>query len=99
MSGYKRLRCVNLILAQMKERRHDRFKSKKEKMDDLIEDILDATAIVKERVKKINTRRWILIVIAICLCPVFYLMMAFSMVKLLISISGVGYIIKITDRK
>tara|TARA_Y100001968_G_C19347054_1_gene712631 strand:- start:496 stop:717 length:222 start_codon:yes stop_codon:yes gene_type:complete len=62
-------------------------------MDDLKEDLLDTLAVLKNRLSSIGFASWLLLLVAFGLWPLFYLLMAFTFVKLVISFSGTIYLI------
>tara|TARA_Y100001968_G_scaffold17086_2_gene13584 strand:- start:904 stop:1125 length:222 start_codon:yes stop_codon:yes gene_type:complete len=68
-------------------------------MDDLKEDLLDTAAVLKNKLSKISFASWALLMLVLGLWPLFYLMMAFTLVKLAISFSGTIYLAYICTKE
>ena len=64
-------------------------------MDDLKEDLLDTAAIIKEKFKKLGKAGWLLVIFPMALWPLFYMMLAFGLIKIIISGLGVAYFLRI----
>jgi len=63
-------------------------------MDDLKEDLLDTAAVLKEKFMRIGIKSWLLILVTLATGPVFYFVLAFALVKVIISGLLVLYILQ-----
>jgi len=60
-------------------------------MDDLKEELLDTAAILRQKFNKLGIVAWLLIFLPFAIWPVLYGLLAFGLVKLIISGIGVFY--------
>tara|TARA_Y100001968_G_scaffold325688_1_gene367389 strand:+ start:1017 stop:1226 length:210 start_codon:yes stop_codon:yes gene_type:complete len=68
-------------------------------MDDLKEDLLDTIAVLKNKLSKLGFAPWLFSVALFLLWPFFYLLMAFSFVKLVLSFSGTAFLAYLCYKK
>ena len=54
-------------------------------MGDLKEDLLDTAAVLRGKIKKLQISPWISLPVSLVIWPILYVLMAFAVVKLIIS--------------
>tara|TARA_Y100000814_G_C12049889_1_gene305756 strand:- start:115 stop:330 length:216 start_codon:yes stop_codon:yes gene_type:complete len=68
-------------------------------MDDLKEDLLDTVAIFRERVNNLGVSGLIMMLLPLLLWPFLYFLMAFGLIKLIISGSGAAILTSLLYKK
>tara|TARA_Y100001968_G_C19368257_1_gene723724 strand:- start:1275 stop:1490 length:216 start_codon:yes stop_codon:yes gene_type:complete len=61
-------------------------------MNDLKEELLDIGALLTKRLRNLEVKNWFFLIFPLCLWPLFYILMALSIFKLIISWAGAASI-------